>query len=262
MTSRFDLVGLFRAGARLPGIVTRVFDTLADDVRSAMRNDPAARNPLEVVLAYPGVHALWAHRVSHRLWKAGLVTLPRVLSHAARFLTGIEIHPGATIGRGVFIDHGMGVVIGETATVGDRCLLYQGVVLGGTSLEKTKRHPDLDPDVVVGAGAVVLGPIRVGQGSRVGAGSVVIKDVPPQSTVVGIPARIVAQNGRSVRSPLDHANLPDPLVQTLQAIEERLAALESRQAGDAEAHLAPARLHAVRPPRGSRHEAASAPLKP
>ncbi len=258
MTQRFDAGRLLRAGAGLPALLTRVFDTLADDVRAAMKNDPAARNPLEVVLAYPGVHALWAHRVSHRLWKAGLVTLPRVLSHAARFLTGIEIHPGATIGRGVFIDHGMGVVVGETATVGDGCLLYQGVVLGGTSLEKKKRHPDLDPDVVIGAGAIVLGPIRVGRGSRVGAGSVVIKDVPPQSTVVGIPARLVAQNGKSVRSPLDHANLPDPLVQTLQSIEERLAALESRDAassGPPVPRATPARLRPVPAVRSGRRTA-------
>lgn len=259
MTQGFDTGRLIRAWANLPGFLTRVFETLADDVRSAMRNDPAARTPLEVVLAYPGVHALWAHRVSHGLWKAGLVTLPRVLSHLARFLTGIEIHPGATIGRGVFIDHGMGVVIGETTTVGDGCLLYQGVVLGGTSLEKKKRHPDLEPDVVIGAGAIVLGPIRVGRGSRVGAGSVVIKDVPPQSTVVGVPARVVAQNGRSVRSPLDHANLPDPLVQTLQAFEERLATLESRAnaaprppvPGEAPARLRP--VGAARPPRRAAH---------
>ncbi len=221
---------LLSGGGKWAGTIKEGLRLLSEDVRAAMTNDPAARNPLEVILAYPGVHALWMHRVSHRLWQSGLVTLPRVLSHLARFLTGIEIHPGAEIGRGVFIDHGMGVVIGETATVGDRCLLYQGVVLGGTSLEKKKRHPDLESDVVVGAGAIVLGPIRIGRGSRVGAGSVVIKEVPPGSTVVGVPARVVAQNGKAVRSPLDHANLPDPLVQTLQSIEARLSSLEERVA--------------------------------
>jgi serine O-acetyltransferase len=201
---------------------------MREDVDAARHNDPAARNYLEVILAYPGVHALWMHRVAHRLWQARRPTLARVLSHIARFITGIEIHPGAKIGRGVFIDHGMGVVIGETATVGDNCLLYQGVVLGGTSLERKKRHPDLEEGVVVGAGAIVLGPIRIGKGTRIGAGSVVIKDTPPDATVVGVPGKVVAQNGKAVHSPLDHANLPDPLVQALQEIDKRLGALEAK----------------------------------
>jgi len=247
MPAGLDIKFLTRMGMRVLDTASRVAATLADDVRTAMKNDPAARNPLEVLLAYPGVHALWAHRVSHGLWKRGLVTLPRVLSHAARFLTGIEIHPGATIGRGVFIDHGMGVVIGETATVGDGCLLYQGVVLGGTSLEKKKRHPDLEPNVVVGAGAIILGPIRVGRGSRVGAGSVVVKEVPPDSTVVGVPAKVVARNGKAVHSPLDHANLPDPLVQTLQGFESRIANLEARlEASQAEAEPRKRRVSSAR----------------
>jgi len=216
---------------RLLEAVKNTLQTMREDVKSARQNDPAARNDLEVILAYPGVHAIWMHRVAHKLWQGNRKTLARVLSHFARFLTGIEIHPGAKIGRGVFIDHGMGVVIGETATVGDNCLLYQGVVLGGTSLEKKKRHPDLEEGVVVGAGAIVLGPIRIGKGTRIGAGSVVIKDVPPYSTVVGVPGKIVAQNGKSVRSPLDHANLPDPLVQALRDIETRLSALEAKVDG-------------------------------
>jgi len=208
--------------------IQNIAQSLREDVEAAKRNDPAARNSLEVILTYPGVHALWMHRVAHRLWKANRCTIARLISHVARFLTGVEIHPGAKIGRGVFIDHGMGVVIGETATVGDNCLLYQGVVLGGTSLERKKRHPDLEEGVVVGAGAIVLGPIRIGKNTRIGAGSVVIKDTPPDSTVVGVPAKVVAQNGRSVRSPLDHANLPDPLIQALQDIERRLSALEAK----------------------------------
>lgn len=224
MSNHFSL-GTFRKPARL---FAQPFKTFVEDIRAALRNDPAARSALEVVLTYPGVHALWFHRLAHLLWEAGLETLARLVSHLARFATGIEIHPGAKIGKGVFIDHGMGVVIGETATVGDRCLLYQGVVLGGTSLERKKRHPDVEEDVVIGAGAIVLGPIRIGRSSRIGAGSVVIKDVPPFSTVVGVPAKVVAQNGKSIRHPLDHANLPDPLVQVLQSIEQRLSALEAR----------------------------------
>ncbi|HYF60829.1 MAG TPA: serine O-acetyltransferase, partial [Burkholderiaceae bacterium] len=165
---------------------------LREDIAAVRERDPAARSQLEVVLCYPGVHALALHRVAHRLWRSGLRTPARFVSHVARFLTGIEIHPGATIGRRVFIDHGMGVVVGETAEIGDDCTIYQGVTLGGTSLARgAKRHPTLEAGVVIGAGAKVLGGFTVGAGARVGSNSVVVKTVPPGATAVGIPARIV-----------------------------------------------------------------------
>jgi len=238
-----------------PSSVIGLVSTMRDDVDSAFRNDPAARNRMEVVLAYPGLHAIWCHRLANALWRSGLVILPRLMSHAARFLTGIEIHPGATLGSGVFIDHGMGVVIGETATVGDGCLLYQGVVLGGVSLERKKRHPDLGRNVVVGAGACILGPLQLGDNSRVGAGSVVVRDVPSGATVVGIPAKIVAtEDGPVPHSRLDHANLPDPLVQALKGLQERADSVESRL-DRLERPAAP--LRAVRPAPKARPRAVS-----
>jgi len=169
-----------------------MFKNLIEDIRCVFNRDPAARSVFEIVTTYPGLHALIFHRMSHKLWKLGLKWLARVLSTFARFLTGIEIHPGALIGRRFFIDHGMGVVIGETAEIGDDCTLYHGVTLGGTSWNKGKRHPTLGNDVVVGAGAKVLGPIILGDGVRVGSNSVVVKDVPPQTTVVGVPGRSVS----------------------------------------------------------------------
>src|SRR5512138_671831 len=179
-----------------------MFD-LIDAVR---RRDPAARSALEIVLTYPGVHAVALHRLSHALWeRARLKTLARFLSHVGRFLTGIEIHPAARLGRRVFIDHGMGTVIGETAIVGDDCLLYHGVTLGGTGKEKGKRHPTLEEGVVVGAGAAVLGNITLGRNARVGAGSVVIQDVPADCTAIGVPARIVGRDARLHADLLDHA---------------------------------------------------------
>jgi serine O-acetyltransferase len=171
-----------------------MFERLREDIATALEKDPAARSTLEVLLCYPGVHALALQRVAHALWGSGLYTLARAVSHLARLLTGIEIHPGAKMGRRVFIDHGMGVVIGETAEVGDDCTIYQGVTLGGTSLEPGKRHPTLDKGVVVGAGAKVLGPFTVGAGARIGSNSVLVKAVPPGATAVGIPARVIVED--------------------------------------------------------------------
>ena len=168
-----------------------MFSRLKEDIRCVFDRDPAARNAFEVATTYPGVHAVLFHRLSHRLWNAGLLWLARMLSTIARWLTGIEIHPGARIGRRFFIDHGMGVVIGETAIIGDDCTLYHGVTLGGTSWQKGKRHPTLGNDVVVGAGAKVLGPIEVGDGARIGSNAVVVKPVPPGTTVIGVPGRLV-----------------------------------------------------------------------
>ena len=171
-----------------------MFERLREDIATALEKDPAARSTLEVLLCYPGVHALALQRVAHALWGSRLYTLARAVSHLARLLTGIEIHPGAKMGRRVFIDHGMGVVIGETAEVGDDCTIYQGVTLGGTSLEPGKRHPTLDRGVVVGAGAKVLGPFTVGAGARIGSNSVLVKAVPPGATAVGIPARVIVED--------------------------------------------------------------------
>jgi serine O-acetyltransferase len=171
-----------------------LFERLREDIATVRDKDPAARSSLEVLLCYPGVHALFIHRIANRCWRAGFVVLGRWLSHLARFLTGIEIHPGATVGRRVFIDHGMGVVVGETAEIGDDCTIYQGVTLGGTALNRAKRHPTLGRGVVVGAGAKVLGPFTVGDGANVGSNSVVLKEVPPGATAVGSPARFILED--------------------------------------------------------------------
>lgn len=203
------------------------FEAIKEDIHTAFRRDPAARSALEVVLCYPGLHAIWLHRVAHWLWKRGHKLMARLFSHLSRFLTGVEIHPGARIGRRFFIDHGAGVVIGETAEIGDDCLLYQGVVLGGTSREKGKRHPTLRDRVVVGAGAVVLGPILLDTGSRVGAGSVVIRSVPADSTVVGIPARVVG-DGTVPAEELQHGLLPDPVAAAIQGLQSEVHALRQR----------------------------------
>jgi len=202
--------------------------SLRRDVRAVFERDPAARSTLEVILCYPGFHALQMHRIAHWLLRLGLPLLARVVSHVSRFLTGIEIHPGARIGPGFFIDHGMGVVIGETAEIGEDVTLYQGVVLGGTGKEKGKRHPTIGDRVTVSAGAIVLGDIRVGHDSRIGAGAVVIGDVPPNATVVGVPGRVVRLAGRKVGGSIDleHGRLPDPLEQRLLQMEARLRALE------------------------------------
>jgi len=198
---------------------------LKADLAIIKERDPAARGTLEILLCYPGLHALSLHRLSHRLWRARVPLLPRLLSQLARLGTGIEIHPGARIGQGVFIDHGMGVVIGETCVIGDQCLLYQGVTLGGTGKQHGKRHPTLEPNVVVGAGAKVLGAITIGANTRIGAGSVVLRDVPPDSTVVGIPGRIIHQSGVRI-DPLAHSALPDAEANVIRNLMERIDNLE------------------------------------
>ena len=200
---------------------------LRADFKIVFERDPAARNWLEVLTCYPGLQALAFHRVAHWLWNVGLPFIPRFLSHISRFVTGIEIHPGATIGQGVFIDHGMGVVVGETAIIGDSCLIYQGVTLGGTGKESGKRHPTLGTNVVVGAGAKVLGNIQVGNDVRIGAGSVVLREVPSDCTVVGVPGRVVYRAGERV-GPLDHDCLPDSEAQVIRALVDRIEGLEQQ----------------------------------
>ncbi|WP_399224917.1 serine O-acetyltransferase [Synechococcus sp. Cruz CV-v-12] len=206
-----------------------LLSTVAADLRIIKERDPAARSTLEILLCYPGFHALVLHRFSHRLWRWGIPLLPRLLSQLGRSLTGVEIHPGARIGHGVFIDHGMGVVIGETSEIGDRCLLYQGVTLGGTGKVHGKRHPTLGENVVVGAGANVLGAITVGSNTRIGAGSVVLRDVQPDSTVVGIPGRVVHQSGVRI-DPLAHSALPDAEARVIRNLMERIDVLENELA--------------------------------
>lgn len=206
-----------------------MFETVRRDIHAALERDPAARSRWEVLLCYPGVHALWFHRLAHRVWRRGWLVPARLVSHLGRFFTGIEIHPGARIGRGLFIDHGMGVVIGETSEIGDNVTLYQGVTLGGTSLRREKRHPTLGRNVVVGAGAAILGAITIGDGSRIGGGSVVVNDVPPNSVVVGIPGKVIYRDGKRVETTpdLEHTDLPDPLAKTMEQLMDRIHALES-----------------------------------
>lgn len=204
-----------------------MLSTLIADFQIIFERDPAARNWLEVLFCYPGLQALLFHRLSHWLYNLGLPLLPRLNSHLARFLTGIEIHPGATIGKGVCVDHGMGIVIGETAIIGDYALIYQGVTLGGTGKESGKRHPTLGENVVVGAGAKVLGNIQIGNNVRIGAGSVVLRDVPSDCTVVGIPGRIVYRSGVRV-DPLEHGHLPDSEATVIRALVDRIDALEQQ----------------------------------
>jgi serine O-acetyltransferase len=206
-----------------------VLGTLRADFRSIFERDPAARSGLEVLFCYPGLQAIWMHRLAHWLYVLGLPLIPRMISHLSRFLTGIEIHPGAQLGRGVVIDHGMGVVIGETAVLGDYCLIYQGVTLGGTGKEMGKRHPTLGDNVVVGAGAKVLGNLNIGHNVRIGAGSVVLREVPSDCTVVGIPGRIVYREGAKV-NPLDHAQLPDSEAQAIRYLLDRIEILEQEVA--------------------------------
>ena len=201
---------------------------LKEDVQTVFTEDPAARTWWEVVTCYPGLHAIWMHRLAHWLWKRNWRWLARYVSHIARFLTGVEIHPGATIGQRFFIDHGMGIVIGETSEVGDDVLIYKGVVLGGTSLQKVKRHPTIGDNVIIGSNAVVLGPIEVGNNAKIGSGAVVIKDVPADSTAVGVPARVV--RGPHVEPKpsvtLNHGKLPDPIAELCGRLEERIRGLE------------------------------------
>lgn len=204
-----------------------MFDKWRQDIQAVYDRDPAARSTLEIVLTYPGLHAIWGHRISHWLWTRGLKLLGRVVSHLTRALTGIEIHPGASIGPGFFIDHGMGVVIGETAEIGANVTLYHGVTLGGTSLNKGKRHPTLEDNVVVGAGAKILGAITIGQGSRIGANAVVVKPVPADSVVVGVPGNVVLRH-RPISAPdLNHALMPDKVAVRLAALTARIELLET-----------------------------------
>jgi serine O-acetyltransferase len=205
-----------------------MFGAIREQFATIFREDPAAKSALEIVLCYPGFHAILWHRVAHKLYRAGVPVVPRVISQVSRLLTGIEIHPGAKIGRRFFIDHGMGVVIGETAEIGDDVLLYQGVTLGGTGKEKGKRHPTLGNHVVVGTGAAILGNILIGDNVKVGAGSVVIDPVPDNSTVVGIPGRVVRTRGVSDANQLEHGKLPDPAAQEMAEMKRRLEELEEQ----------------------------------
>lgn len=201
--------------------------TVNEDIQTVFCKDPAARTTLEIICCYPGLHAVWSYRFAHWLWSYRMYFPARFISHLARFFTGIEIHPGATIGRRLFIDHGMGVVIGETALIGDDVLMYQGAVLGGTNLTKEKRHPTLGSRVVVGTGAVILGPVMVGDDTRIGSGSVVIKSVPPSTTVVGVPAHPIWDGAKSL-SQLEHAKLDDPVRNALKMIIKEQETLEQK----------------------------------
>jgi serine O-acetyltransferase len=207
------------------GVISRV----REDIQAVFDRDPAARTGLEVALAYPGLHAIWIHHLAHWLWEHQLKLLGRLVSEVSRWITGIEIHPGAKIGRRLFIDHGMGVVIGETAEIGDDVLIYQGVTLGGTSLKKEKRHPTLEDHVMVSAGASVIGPVRIGEGSRIGAGAVVVSSAPPYSTIVGIPGKIIEGDAaRHEVIELDHAKLPDPVARAISNVVEKLNRMGAR----------------------------------
>jgi serine O-acetyltransferase len=211
-----------------------MFKRIKEDIGVVFERDPAARSMWEVLLCYPGLHAIWLHRISHWFYTQGFILVPRMISNLARFMTGVEIHPGATIGRGLFIDHGTGIVVGETAEIGDNVTLYQGVTLGGTGKEKGKRHPTIGDNVVVATGAKVLGSFRVGENSKIGAGSVVLKTVPPNSTVVGIPGRIVWHNGKKIDGNIDeaidleHNDLPDPVAEMMNCMQRNVQKLEQR----------------------------------
>ncbi len=226
---------------RLNGAIT----TFRRDVEVARERDPAARSTLEVVTSYPGLHAIWMHRLAHRLHRRGLRLPARWVSQISRFLTGVEIHPGARIGPGLFIDHGMGIVIGETAEIGEDVTIYQGVTLGGTGKEVGKRHPTVQDGAIIGTGAQVLGSVQIGEGAKVGAGSIVIKDVPPNSTVVGNPGRAVVVDGQRVdpnelhHPTLEHTRLPDPIAEAMACLVRRVTELEDDLAD----------LRAGRPPR-------------
>ncbi len=203
-----------------------MFKMIKEDIEVVFEQDPSARNTLEVVLTYAGLHAIWSHRLAHAFYKRKFYFIARTISQISRFFTGIEIHPGAKIGRRFFIDHGMGVVIGETCEIGDNVTVFQGVTLGGTGKEKGKRHPTVMDNALIATGAKVLGSITIGENSKVGAGSVVLKDVPPNSTVVGIPGKIVIQNGVRVKKDFNHRDLPDPVSDRCQEIEKELAKLK------------------------------------
>jgi len=206
-----------------------MWEHLKEDIRTIKDRDPAAKNAVEVLLCYPGLHAIWLHRIAHALYQRGWFTTARLVSHFSRGFTGIEIHPGAKIGRRLFIDHGMGVVVGETTEIGDDCLIYKGVVLGGTTLEKKKRHPTLGNRVIIGSNSTVLGAISIGDGARIGSGSVVVKPVPAGATVVGVPGRIVESlNPEKEDLDFEHGNLPDPLSDIMKMLLQLHSKLEER----------------------------------
>ncbi len=203
-----------------------VLQTLKDDFKAVFERDPAVRSIAEIIFCYPGFHAMLFHRLAHALWQRKFYFVGRLTSHLGRFFTGIEIHPGARIGRGFFIDHGMGVVIGETAEIGENCTLYHGVTLGGTSWAKEKRHPTLGDNVVIGSGAKILGPFTVGDNSKIGSNSVVVKEVPPNSTVVGVPGRVVMVAGQ--KGDLEHGQLPDPEAKAISCLFDQIQTLERK----------------------------------
>lgn len=206
-----------------------MFERLQEDIQTIRERDPAAKNYVEILLCYPGLHAVWFHRIAHFFYQAKWYTLARLISHFSRWITGIEIHPGVKIGRRLFIDHGMGVVIGETTEIGEDCLIYKGVVLGGTTLEKKKRHPTLGNRVIVGSNSTILGAITIGDGARIGSGSVVVKSVPPGATVVGVPGRVI-ESPTPEKEDLDfeHGNIPDPLSDIMKMLLQLHSKLEER----------------------------------
>ncbi|MCF6179073.1 MAG: serine O-acetyltransferase, partial [Geopsychrobacter sp.] len=205
-----------------------MFAHLKEDLKAVFDRDPAVRNVFEIILCYPGFHAMLFYRLSHALWTRKIFLLGRFISHLGRFFTGIEIHPGAQIGRGFFIDHGMGVVIGETAEIGENCTLYHQVTLGGTSWAKEKRHPTLGDNVVIGSGAKILGPFKVGDNAKIGSNSVVVKEVSPNATVVGVPGRMVVSGEKSSNADLQHGNLPDPVAKAVSCMMDQIHQLEAK----------------------------------
>ena len=208
----------------------KVYETIKEDVRTVFKKDPAARGVMEVLMCYPGLHAIWMHRIAHYLWQRKWWFCARLLSHISRFMTGIEIHPGAQIGRRFFIDHGSGVVIGETAEIGDDVHLYQGVVLGGVTLQKKKRHPTVGHHVMIGSGTIVLGPVVIGDGARIGAASLVVNDVPPHAVAVGVPARLgLGFSGKEIQEMADN-KLPDPVADAFKFLAKQMETLEKRMA--------------------------------
>jgi serine O-acetyltransferase len=208
----------------------KFYETIKEDIQTIFKKDPAARGVLEVLTCYPGLHAIWMHRIGHFLWQKKWYFCGRLISHISRFLTGIEIHPGATIGRRFFIDHGSGVVIGETTEIGDDVLIYQGVILGGVTLQKKKRHPTIGNHVLIGSGTIVLGPIVIGDGARIGAASLVIHDVPPEAIAVGVPARLgIGFSGKEIQEMTDN-KLPDPIAEAFNFLGKQIGTLEKRMA--------------------------------
>lgn len=217
-----------------------MFKDLREDINSVFERDPAARNVMEIIFCYPGLHALWIYRIAHKFWLKEFFFLGRFISHLGRFLTGVEIHPGAKIGRKFFIDHGMGVVIGETAEIGNNVTLYHGVTLGGVTWDKVKRHPTLEDNVVIGSGSKILGPFTVGKGAKIGSNSVVVKEVPENATVVGIPGRVVMSQEKQseTRPDLEHGKLPDPEAKAISCLFDQIRELEKKYAVLAEEHAA------------------------